>query len=188
MSTTYPVICADPPWLGTNQGNRASPKYQGHYQPMPASQIMALGPFVQGIAPRDAALFLWAPAIIVLDGTATAACRAWGFEPKQKIPWVKTTAAGKPAIGLGNYTRVCHEDLILAIRGRGPRVLDRGVPGVIMAPRGRHSAKPDASYELIERLFDGPYAELFARRRWSEKWWAWGDEMPLSDQHRSIGA
>jgi N6-adenosine-specific RNA methylase IME4 len=33
-----------------------------------------------------------------------------------------------------------------------------------MAPRGRHSEKPEEVYNRIERLVDGPYLELFARR------------------------
>ena len=175
---TFRVMQADPPWPARNQGNRASPRHQGHYGPMSIDQIMGMGALVQGVMRRRSALFLWAPAIIVLDDGASSVCRAWGFEPKQIIPWVKTTNDGaRPRIGMGNYTRVCAEYLILAVRGKGPTVLDRSVPGVIEAPRGRHSAKPDEGYELIERLFAGPYIELFARRRYSDKWECWGDQL-----------
>ena len=34
-----------------------------------------------------------------------------------------------------------------------------------MAPVGVHSAKPDAFYELVEQMHEGPYLELFARRQ-----------------------
>jgi N6-adenosine-specific RNA methylase IME4 len=176
LKKRYKVVNADPPWKFRNQGNRSSPAYQGHYEPMTVDQIMALGAFVQGVCRPDAALFLWTPASILLDGDATAVCRAWGFEPKQIVPWEKTTADGeRPAIGMGNYTRVCAEYMILAVRRRPP-VLDHGVPGVIRSPRRRHSEKPPESYQLIERLFDGPYLEMFARRKYSTAWDVWGDQ------------
>jgi N6-adenosine-specific RNA methylase IME4 len=173
--TLYPVICADPPWRYANRGNRSSPEAAGHYETMTRQQIAALAPLIP--AADKAVLFLWTTASMLLDGTAGLVAVAWGFEPKQIIPWLKISDAGKIQIGQGNYTRGCAEYLVLAVRGGGPPVKDRGVPGVIMAPRTRHSAKPDASYELIERLYDGPYLEIFARRRWSEAWTATGDQL-----------
>ena len=41
---------------------------------------------------------------------------------------------------------------------------------------GEHSAKPDEVYRRIERLFPGPYLELFARRE-RDGWTTWGDEI-----------
>jgi hypothetical protein len=41
----------------------------------------------------------------------------------------------------------------------------RLVPSVIVAPKGEHSAKPELVYEIIERMYPGPYIELFARKR-----------------------
>jgi N6-adenosine-specific RNA methylase IME4 len=48
---------------------------------------------------------------------------------------------------------------------------------VFEAPVGRHSQKPEAFYGLVEQLADGPYAELFARRR-RENWTCFGNELP----------
>jgi N6-adenosine-specific RNA methylase IME4 len=49
---------------------------------------------------------------------------------------------------------------------------------VIVAPRGRHSEKPDAVYEMIERDYPSlPKIELFARAR-RDGWRAWGNELP----------
>jgi hypothetical protein len=53
--------------------------------------------------------------------------------------------------------------------------LDEGVHSVIMAPVGAHSQKPDEAYARMERLFGGPYLELFARRP-RAGWTTWGDE------------
>ena len=123
-------------------------------------------------------LFLWAPNVLVLDSTAQRLASAWGFACKQLVPWLKTTADGKrPAMGMGNYTRVCTEMLLVCKRGK-PMIRDRGVNGIIMGPRQAHSAKPDRSYKLIERLCEGPYLELFARRRYSPAWDVWGNQAP----------
>jgi N6-adenosine-specific RNA methylase IME4 len=183
--TRFPVILADPPWLFSDTGTRLAPSHRGtgrasasaHYQVMPTEAICAAGAWVQQLAAADAFLFLWAPNALVLDGTATEVARAWDFEPRQLIPWVKVDAAGYPRIGGGHFTRVCTEQLILCRRGKA-NVRRRDVPGVIVAERGRHSAKPYESYRLIERLCDGPFVELYARRRFSEKWTAWGNEAP----------
>jgi MT-A70 len=41
-----------------------------------------------------------------------------------------------------------------------------------------HSRKPDEVYERIERLVEGPYLELYARRE-RPGWVSWGDELPF---------
>jgi N6-adenosine-specific RNA methylase IME4 len=143
---------------------------------MTRDELLAMGFLVSKLMAPDSFLFLWAPNAIVLEGTAEEVARYWGFSAKQLISWVKTTKDGKPRIGGGHYRRVCTELLLLCKRGK-PRVNRHDVAGVIMAPRAGHSAKPDESYELIEKLVDGPYLELFARRRYSDKWTVWGDEI-----------
>ncbi len=42
-------------------------------------------------------------------------------------------------------------------------------------PRGRHSEKPAAFYDMVEQVSPGPYLELFARRQ-RLGWDTWGDE------------
>jgi len=182
----YPCILADPPWAFRNGGTRAAPQYEGkqrkasHYQTMKLTTLLVeVAVMVRQLSADDCFLFLWAPNSLVIDGTATAVARAWGFEPKQLIPWIKMTKDGfRPALGMGNYSRVCSEMMVLARRGR-PKVCNRAVPGVIFAPRTRHSAKPDESYDLIERLCKGPRIELFARRE-MPGWKAWGDQLDES--------
>jgi N6-adenosine-specific RNA methylase IME4 len=49
---------------------------------------------------------------------------------------------------------------------------------VIHAPRREHSRKPDAAYEMIERMYPSlPKIELFARHE-RPGWAAWGNEIP----------
>ena len=176
---TYPCILADPAWPFSDKGSRMTPSYSGngrkraHYKTMSLADIMAMP--VEKLASQDAHLWLWCPNALVLDGSATKVARAWGFEPKQLIPWLKTDSNGKPRLGGGHYTRVCTEQLVLAVRGKAPP-LWRGEPGIIIAERSRHSEKPIESYELIERISPAPRLELFARRRYG-RWSIWGNEL-----------
>jgi N6-adenosine-specific RNA methylase IME4 len=187
---SYRVILADPSWSFSDAGSRMHPGYAGkgrkeaRYRVMRNEDIVDLGEFVWSIGAEDSFLFLWAPNAIVLDGLATRTIEAWGYKPKQLIPWFKTTKTGEPRLGGGHYTRVCTEQLILATRGRcAPLVKDLGIPGEIHAPRGTHSAKPDESYRLIQRLAPGPYIELFGRRRFNESWNVVGNQfVPLPRQ------
>lgn len=182
MGKLFAAISADPPWRFKDAGTRMHPSYSGaqrkarHYNTMSLADICAVD--VGAMAAPDALLFLWAPNAMVLEDQAQLVAASWGFVPKQIIPWVKTSAAGAPRIGGGHYTRVCTEQLILCTRGSAAKLIRRhDVPGVIIAPRGKHSAKPDESYRMIEKLVDGDYCELWARRRWSPAWTAIGDQL-----------
>ena len=95
---------------------------------------------------------------------------------------------GTPHLGLGHYTRGAHEVAIIARpkRGRAPERTDLAVDSLFAAPMlldvhglvgepGRvvHSAKPDAFYERVMRLYPGPYLEGFSRRTrpgWRAVW------------------
>jgi N6-adenosine-specific RNA methylase IME4 len=45
-----------------------------------------------------------------------------------------------------------------------------------MTPVGEHSEKPDEAYRRMQRLFGGPYLELFARKE-RPGWKTWGNEI-----------
>lgn len=121
----------------------------------------------------DAILLLWVVESMQEEGLRLT--RAWGFTPKTSGVWVKKTVTGKRHFGMGRTLRAEHERFIVAHRGR-PEILSKSVRSVFEAPVGEHSAKPDAFYELAERLSPGPYAELFARRQ-RKGWFCYGDEV-----------
>lgn len=103
---------------------------------------------------------------------------AWGFTyTGGEIVWEKTTNDGsRIRIGMGRTVRNCHEVCMIAKRGR-PERLSKSIPSVFRAPRTRHSAKPSAIHELIERFAPGPYTELFAREQ-RPGWQCFGDQCP----------
>jgi len=128
----------------------------------------------------DCLLLFWR--VASMQREAFTVITAWGFTVKSEIVWRKLTATGKLHFGLGRYTRASHEVCLLATRGR-VKVADRAVRSVFDAPvpteNGKkvHSRKPDAIYEIAERLVPGgPFVEMFARRR-RAGWQCYGNEL-----------
>lgn len=214
----YVTIVADPPWAYTQplkmaDGVKRSSASQ--YPTLSVQQVCDLATGGAGVARRPltiaghavadtAFLWLWVTAPMLLEGVHARVCAAWGFAPKQIVPWVKgRLEADAPELlpdgvasrarliiqpGLGALTRGCVEYLIVATRGKyTPLVKSHSEHGlivaeedaVILAPKGQHSAKPAAAYTLIERLCPGPRIELFARA-YREGWDAWGAELPAA--------
>lgn len=161
----FGLVYADPPWqLGDPDSATAPDK---HYPTMPLSEIKEL----QVPAAKDAILFLWA--VNCLLPQALQVMSAWGFECRTNLVWVK------PSIGLGRWARNRHELLLVGVRGSFPSPEPEDCPdSVIEAARGRHSEKPLAFYELIERMYPlQSKLELFARSS-RPGWTAWGNEAP----------
>lgn len=166
----YRVIYADPPWETPNRRVNGGT----HYPLMDNKDIVNLP--VGQLTNCAAYLFLWVTwtnfkwTLQVIEN--------WGFKYQTGMPWVKMTKGGKPWIGLGGLVRECSELLIIAKRGHPdspPKSAYR--PGVVLAPRGRVSAKPEEVARWIELAVpDGPRIELFARRP-RPGWVVWGNEV-----------
>lgn len=179
----FRVLLADPPWLFGDRlpgGGRGASK---HYSCM---DEYAIARFTLPPLADNATLILWRVASMVEE--ASMVVRVWGFTPKSEIVWVKTRkrdAPGTPArpkLGMGRQVRNAHEVAIIATRGKGAPRLSKSEPSVIFAPRAKHSRKPDASYELIERLYEGPRVELFATRE-RAGWTCYGSSLGEERAH-----
>ncbi len=159
----HQVIYADPPWQYQNTGFENSADKQ--YPTMPTSDICALD--VPGLVLNNAVLFLWATNPLLAD--ALEVIKAWGFEYKTNLAWVKNNFTR------GFYAAGQHELLLVAVRGQC-RPLDSGLrSSVFHFPKGQHSQKPDEVYAIIEAMYPGPYVELFARAD-RPGWAKWGNE------------
>ena len=103
--------------------------------------------------------------------------RAWGFEPKTIITWVKTHKDNPTKLSMktGYWYRSATEHILFAVRG-SLRLSGPAKPTAVLSPRLPHSVKPPWCYELIERQSPGPYLELFARAL-RAGWDAWGDQI-----------
>lgn len=185
----YCLILADPPWTYNDQGTRLSPAYEGkqrksgkRYNTMTLDEICALGDWVQSIVADDAILLLWSTHPLK-QTHPWPVIKAWGFRYSTAIPWVKARWSEKAQrfiyhIGGGKTTRSCSEELLVCTRGKGASlVVDRGIPGAIIAPRTKHSVKPKEQYVIAERMVPGgPFLEIFARAA-RTGWDAWGDQV-----------
>jgi N6-adenosine-specific RNA methylase IME4 len=162
---TFRTILADPPWDIQQKGDRGAGR---HYKLMNLERIKAMP--VATLAEDDAHLWLWVTNATLRDGYDVA--EAWGFTVRSPLTWVKFR------LGLGAYLRNSTEHLLFATRGKAP-VRFRSQPTWINAPVQEHSRKPDEQYAVIERISDGPYLELFARRRPPSlrAWSVWGNEI-----------
>jgi N6-adenosine-specific RNA methylase IME4 len=167
-STRFATLYADPPWAFDNTVSNGAAA--NHYRTLPEAAIAALP--VAELALPDAHLHLWVPTPLLPEGLRVLA--AWGFAYKGFLAWVKGQ------MGTGNYWRSAVELLLLGVRGHCP-FLDHGIRNWLEADRGRHSAKPEAIRQLVERVSPGPYLELFARCPPPPGWACWGDEVPPSE-------
>lgn len=172
----FRVILADPPWSYTNWRGKDNGAAKAHYRCLTVNEVAALP--VQECVGENAALLMWVTGPVMAEGRHVPIIEAWGFRPvTMAFVWVKTNGKGQPCCGLGFYTRSGSEFCILGIRGSYPRRAEATkVMQVIQAPRRRHSEKPEEQYTRIEALFEGPYLELFARRR-RVGWESWGDQL-----------
>lgn len=183
----YRTIVADPPWKYTQKptertGGGITAEHQ--YPTMTTEQIAGLN--VPGLAADDAHLYMWVTNPVMLGMRPTIMgrlsapdlVRAWGFEPKALITWVKTSKATGNATrgGMGWYYRGATEHVIFATRGNAPIPAAVREPNVFQAIKGRHSAKPPEFMEIVERVSPMPGVELFARAP-RAGWDVWGNEV-----------
>lgn len=100
---------------------------------------------------------------------------AWGFRFCSAGAWAKQSSTGaKWAFGTGYAYRSAAEFWLLGTIGK-PTYRSRSERNLIVAPVREHSRKPSAMHEQIERLFDGPYCELFGRQQ-RPGWSVWGNQ------------
>lgn len=188
----YAVLYIDPPWefevWGGTIGSRSA---ESHYSVLTSEDIRALQ--MPRLMADDCTVFMWSTWThlpIALDLGA-----AWGLEYKTcAFNWCKLnkSQSDTPFTGMGYWTRANSEPCLLFTKGK-PRRKSKGVPQMLIdwqgglfetetiATRiGRHSEKPTAFYERIEALVEGPYCEVFARKR-RAGWDAIGNEIDGRD-------
>jgi N6-adenosine-specific RNA methylase IME4 len=180
------AILADPAWQFIARSDKGEGRSASqHYDVQGLEAIKALP--IKALAADDCVLFMWM--VDWCPHWAFEVIEAWGFEHKTTaFTWIKLTANhdGQPRygglisdrdfhFGQGYWTRANPEDCWLATRG-SPKRINADVRQLIIHPVMEHSRKPDDIHSRIERLVDGPYLELNARRE-VENWLTWGNEI-----------
>lgn len=168
---TYDFIMADPPWQFQLWGKGSEKSVEAHYDCMDMDAIKALP--VSHLGRGDCLLWLWATAPMLREALATV--DAWGFRYVTSGVWVKRTNTGKLRWGTGYRLRSCHEPFLIATLGN-PQT-SKAIPSVIDALAREHSRKPDAAFNLAEKMVPGARRlELFSRQS-REGWDAFGNEI-----------
>jgi N6-adenosine-specific RNA methylase IME4 len=190
----YQVILADPPWQYDDpKGN--DPKMGGIiYKTMANDEIYLLP--VQNIVDNDCLLFLWATMPKLKEAITTI--ESWGFKYITcAFVWVKQNPNNDfkhPELfyptekevfniysGLGHWVNGNVELCLLGKKGT-PKRASKSVKQVIIAPRGKHSQKPNEARIRIRELCGESinYIELFAREK-HEGWDCIGNEINGKD-------
>ena len=175
----YGCVVADPPWQyaeGWPAWNDNGERKPLDYSQMTLDEIKALP--VGKLLKHEGYLFLWTTNRYLEEGFKV--CRAWTCVPRQTLTWCKPPRGKGP----GGMFATTTEFVIIAQRigansnARGVRTNgDRVDTSWFEWPRYKHSEKPEAFQDVVERVCPGPYLEIFARRK-RLGWHAWGNEVP----------
>jgi len=172
----YQTLLADPPWRFRRRTGKGAPEHGRlfHYPTLTVEDICRLP--VQEVVAQDSVAFVWVPNALLTDGLEVLS--AWGFKYRGMLVWGKTTKAGLvDPRGLGWWFRQASEIVLVGSQGLGKLTEGaRTQANLVLAPKTRHSEKPEEFYEVIERCSPGPYVELFARKH-RPGWDAWGNEV-----------
>lgn len=146
----------------------------GKHYPLMSWDDLAAMPVRDLIAPtktRHGALFMWGTGPL-LDQQIEL-IKHWGFHYRGvAFVWVKTRKDGQIIGGQGvppTFVKPTTEFVLAASTcksGRPLPLLDSAMHQVVLAPRERHSKKPDIFRDnIVQLLGDKPRIELFAREQ-----------------------
>jgi N6-adenosine-specific RNA methylase IME4 len=181
----YNIIYADPAWSFKNKNTGGSMKSgsKDQYEIMSLNDIKNIS--VESICADDCVLFMWWVASQPIE--ALEVMFAWGFELKTMtgFTWVKKTKHWKDWFGMGFWTRMGTENMLIAVRGN-PKRISAGIRQVINVNNfnesvecvcEKHSKKPKIFADrIVDLCGDLPRVELFARDK-KNGWDVWGNEV-----------
>ena len=165
----FDVIFSDPPWR-YDFSKKTVDSIEAHYPTMATEDICELSiP-----SSPNSVLYLWATAPKLIE--ALAVMSAWGFTYKTNMVW------DKMRIGLGYWSRVQHEHLLIGTKGHfSPPEYQYRVSSVYQEKKTRHSKKPDAIRNMIANAYSRyNKLELFGREE-HDGWTVLGNEVGGDD-------
>ena len=138
----YSIIYADPPWQYDRNGNHSA---ESVYDVMSIDEIKSLP--VNEISAEQSHLYLWTTNPFLQEGLDV--CKAWGFEYKTLITWLKKYKSGEPIMGMGYYFRGCTEHIIFGVKGK-MKIQNKNTRNFFSSIRpDNHSEKPIGTRDLI---------------------------------------
>jgi len=188
--TKFDLLLCDPPWKYT-QDNTGTNIASRHYGLMDQKDLNDLP--VKDILNKKAAVLMWATGP-KLD-FAVETMKAWGLHYRGvAFVWVKTRKSDGVIInGQGvppTFTKPTTEFLLLGTTKKAGRMIPLkkfNTAQVVLAPRGKHSEKPEVFREMVEKTFLEPYSkiELFSRKK-VPGWTTLGNEIDGMDIKETI--
>ena len=162
LNGLYDVISVDPPWNYGREYDPETSRVANPYPEMSTDQIKALRlPFS-----NDSILFLWTTHKFLPD--AFEILKEWGFEYKATLVW------NKEKIGMGAWFRMQCEFCLFAVKGK-PFWNNTTERDIIVESRREHSRKPDAFFNMVDKLCVGRKLEYFSREQ-REGWEVYGND------------
>ena len=162
----YTTVVIDPPWPMVKIEREVRENQAGFdYPTMSLDEIAALP--IPGLLAPDAFVLLWTTQKFLPH--AFGLLEGWGLGYRWTMVWHKP--GGYQAY---NYPQFNAEFVAVGARGN-PRLKDAKAFNTLFgAPRGAHSEKPQAFYDLVGRTL-GPGLDMFARQA-RDGWTGWGNE------------
>jgi len=156
----YVVAVLDPawrqePWSRETGLNKAP---DNHYPTQTPAEVAALKPQLT----KDAIVYMWTTTSMMRVGQTIL--EDWGLEYRSHMVWVKERP-GKQ-MGTGFWSRVDHEIVLIYTQGKPPAPAESDrISSVLYSPVGKHSEKPDAFFDMIDRSYPTlPKLEMYARK------------------------
>ena len=153
----YHVIAIDPPWNYKEKGGFSSEDYDSKsnrgavdYPTMNLEQIKK----IELPEAEDCVLFLWTTHAFLKDSFEIL--ENWGYNYKATLVWDKVK------MGLGRTIRMQVEFCLIAIKGN-PIINGSSERDIITEARREHSRKPEAFYEMVDRMCIGNKLDYFSR-------------------------
>jgi len=173
----YQIVYADPPWKQSRGGTKAV-RINSSGKPLeyPVCSLEEIKMYLEqatSLADENSVLFLWTIDKYLFEAQNIA--ESLGYKLHARMIWNKVT--GIPAAFTIRYG---HEYLLYMYKGKLLNVAkeERGkIHTVFTEQVTKHSKKPNAAYEIIERLYPNTNKlELFARN-YRTGWDCWGNEV-----------
>jgi len=161
----FEVIVIDPPWA---YGTKYDPEYYiGRaacpYPEMTQEELKQL----EIPAADDCIMFLWTTHRFIWD--AKELLDYWGFDYKCMLVW------DKQKMGVGRFLRLQCEFCLIGIKGNPILNNDGTFRDILYEARREHSRKPEAFYEMVNKLCVGRKLDYFAREL-RDGWEVYGNE------------
>ena len=172
----YKVIYADPPWRFKNFSEKGEGRNAiSHYDCLTLADLKKLN--ISRYADKLCTFYVGnrsnaRPGFRINESFNFKTVAFYWAKTNTKVNLNKLSAEKDFFTGLGYWTRANVEQCIMGTIGN-PKRVGKDVKRLIIDKRREHSRKPEQTYERIEKLVQGPYLELFARKTKSN-WDSWG--------------